>query len=318
MSLMDKFSAVEIKADNRISDDDKAFCLHQQEAFDKSGPALQKIAETMIAAKEEQYKTQADTLYVIGSGFDCDENDVFNVMKSRNHKFVSTIVNYFIKKYKVELDVDEIEGHLFPAPPKEPHLPWGGYRNMSDDEVDAYQEKLAAYKAVKEEYDQSLRTIHLRYEQIVDEIFVQLGGFSFQERAMNEFLERTWNCCHNQYSGDKEKFEVKNDTLRLSGYWISVDENKWMTHPAPDYKPSEDMKTLLHALAYYECGRMDEGHRWFPELFKYDTEENQFDLSYMEKLKSIKFFKNGRVDIKFRSAAYTQEFVEQYLRRNPV
>lgn len=324
MSLMDKFSAVEIKADNRISDDDKAFCLRQQEAFDKSGPALQKIAEMMTAIKEEQkdalgtdeeyrYKT-----YVVGDGFSCDEDCVYGTMKSRNHTFVSAIVDYFSRKYKVELDGYEIEEHLFPVAPKEPDLPWGGYRNMSDDEVDAYQEKFAAYKVVKEEYDQSLRTLPLRYEQIVDEIFIQLGGFSFQERAMNEFLERTWNCCHNRYSEDEEKFEIKNDTLRLSGYWISVDENKWMTHPVPEYKPSEDMKTLLHALAYYEYGRMDEGHRWFPELFKYDTKENQFDLSYMGKLKSIKFFKNGRVDIKFRSAAYAQEFVEQYLRRKPV
>ena len=47
MSLMEKFSAVEIKADNRISEDDKAFCLRQQEAFDKAGLALQKVAEAM-------------------------------------------------------------------------------------------------------------------------------------------------------------------------------------------------------------------------------------------------------------------------------
>ena len=33
MSLMEKFSAVEIKADNRISEDDKAFCLRQQEGW---------------------------------------------------------------------------------------------------------------------------------------------------------------------------------------------------------------------------------------------------------------------------------------------
>ena len=41
MGIMDKFSAVEIKADNRISEADKAFCQRQQDAFDKSGPALQ-------------------------------------------------------------------------------------------------------------------------------------------------------------------------------------------------------------------------------------------------------------------------------------
>ena len=49
MSLMEKFSAVEIKADNRISEDDKVFCLRQQEAFDKAGPALQKVAEAMAS-----------------------------------------------------------------------------------------------------------------------------------------------------------------------------------------------------------------------------------------------------------------------------
>lgn len=324
MSLMDKFSAVEIKADNRISDDDKAFCLRQQAAFDKSGPALQKVADMMTAIKKEQSDALGTDeeyrykLYVVGDGFSCDEDYVYKAMKSRNRTFITTVVNYFIRKYKVVLDAHEIEGHLLPAAPKEPEMPWGGYRNMSDEEIDAFKDKLTVYNGVKEKYEQSLRTLPLRYEQIVDEIFVQLGGFSFQERAMNEFLERTWNCCHNRYADDKEEFEIKNDVLRLIGYWISVDENKWMTHPVPEYEASESMKTLLHALAYYECGRMDEGHRWFSELFSYSTKENQFDLSNMGKIKSIKLFKNGRVDIRFRSAAYTQEFVEQCLRRKPV
>lgn len=44
MNLLDKFSAVEIKADNRISEEDKEYCNRQQLAFDKSGPALRKIA----------------------------------------------------------------------------------------------------------------------------------------------------------------------------------------------------------------------------------------------------------------------------------
>ena len=54
MNILDKFSSVEIKADNRISDADRDFCVRHQEAFDKAGPALEKIAEAMIAAKTEQ------------------------------------------------------------------------------------------------------------------------------------------------------------------------------------------------------------------------------------------------------------------------
>lgn len=53
MSLLNKFASVEIKADNRISEEDKAFCLRHQDAFDKSGPALQKIANVISDTRME-------------------------------------------------------------------------------------------------------------------------------------------------------------------------------------------------------------------------------------------------------------------------
>ena len=322
MSLMEKFSAVEIKADNRISEDDKAFCLRQQEAFDKAGPALQKVAEAMAAAKAEQVGilTADDDFIDRYVGNDCDVDSVYVTMKKRNRTFISTVVNYFSRKYSVELDKSKIEEHLIPTGPKEPDLPWGGYRNMTEDEIASYRGKLDAYKVEKNKFEQSLRTLPLRYEQVVDEIFVQLGGFSFQERAMNEFLRLCWDTSHHRnWRSDQyeEEFEIKNDVLRLTGSWVDCDENKWMSNPVPEYKPSQSLKTILDALVHYEVGKFKGGAQWFPELFKYDTQENQFEIAHMNKIKSIKLFKNGRVDIKFRSAAFVQEFVEQYLRRNP-
>ena len=128
---------------------------------------------------------------------------------------------------------------------------------------------------------------------------------------MNEFLERTWKCCHNNWD-DKERFEIKNDTLRLANGWCWCDD-QWSW--GPEWKPSDNLKTLLDALAWYECGRMGEAALWFPKLCQYSTKENQFDTNNMSKIKSIKLFKNGRVDIKFRNATYVQEFVEQCMRR---
>lgn len=318
MSLMEKFSAVEIKADNRISEDDKAFCLRQQEAFDKSGPALQKIANMMDVANAEQsaiLDANEDYLsrYLVGDGFRCEASYVLDAMEGRNRTFISTVVNYFSRKYNVELDEREIEGHLIPAGPKEPNLPWGGYRNMSEDEIASYRKELDAYKVEKRKFEQSLRTLPLRYEQVVDEIFVQLGGFSFQEKAMNKFLSRTWDCCHNTYRDNAEEFEIKNDTLKLTGYWCRCKDDSWRSYD--EWESTDNLKTLLNALAWYECGRMDEGKLWFPELFRYDTDRNFFETHNMEKVKSVKLFKNGRVDIKFRSAAYVQEFAETCLRR---
>lgn len=318
MSLLNKFESVEIQADNRISEEDKVFCRCQQEAFDKSGPALMAIAKRMDAALAEQQsilgmdENSGAHRYVNGDGFACDAGFVYGAMRKRNETFISVIIKYFANKYNVQLNIEPVVEHLIPAAPKEPDLPYGGYRNMTDEEIDAYKEKLSAHKKEKAEYDLALQTLPLRYEQIVDEIFVQLGGFSFREQAMNEFLERTWNCCHKTWGDHSEKFEIKNDTLRLTGSWCCYDD-RWSS--GPEWKPSGDLKTLLDALAWYECGRMNEGHIWFRELYGYSTKTNEFNIYNMEKVKFIKLFKNGRVDIKFRGAAYAREFVNQCMRK---
>lgn len=100
MSILDKFSAVEIKADNRISDADRAFCVRHQEAFDKAGPALEKIAEAIIAAKTEQQAILGGDdseysylspwgVYISSDGFKCDESAVYEMEKKRSERFIS-------------------------------------------------------------------------------------------------------------------------------------------------------------------------------------------------------------------------------------
>lgn len=326
MSLLEKFSAVEIKADNRIAEEDKAFCQREQEAFDKSGPALQQIADLMQSSYEEQksiLETEDDDSsfynpYMTGEHFHYDVAHVYCAMMERNKRFISRIVSYFSRKYKVELNEHQVCEHLIPAAPKEPSEPYYVRQHFTDEELDAYQAKMDAYEKEQVEYNKRLRALPLRYEQVVDEIFVQLGGFSFQERAMNEMLARCWKASHREdWCTNKtvEEFEVKNATLKLleSGYWCRCKDDSWRSYE--EWEPGQCLKTVLEAVAHFQCGRMNEGHLWFPELFKYDTRENVFDIRNMEKVKGIKMFKNGRVDIKFSSAAFAQEFVENYLRR---
>lgn len=323
MGIMDKFSAVEIKADNRISDADRAFCVRHQQAFDAAGPALDKIAEAISAAKTEQRAILGGDdskysylspwgIYISNDVFKCDEESVYEVMKKRNGRFITQIVDYFKSVYTLELDSQIIKEHLIPAPPKEPELPWGGYRNMTDEEIDAFKEKLAAHKAERKKYEDGLRTNPIRYEQVVDEIFVQLGGFSFQERAMNEFLHKCWTAAH-RYHSDEAEFEIKNDTLRLTGYWCHCKDESWRSHP--EWEPADCLKVILDALVHFDIGQLNRGAEWFPELFRYSTEKNVFPIKNLMKVRNIKLFKNGRVDIKFRDAVTVQEFVESYLRK---
>ncbi len=330
MGLLDKFATVQIESDRRISEEDRAFCLRHQEAFDKSGPALQRIADAMIAADAEQdaifsgFKGGSDYLSSM-RGFSNNVQDVYTTMKSRNSEFISTIVSYFAQRYKVELDAREIEEHLIPESPAEPELPGRGYRDTTAEEREEYKMKMAEYKKDHEEWDVSLRTLPLRYEQIVDEIFTQLGGFSFEEQAMNEFLERTWNATHylsnyswNNIKAGQEKFEIKGTVLRI-GNGCQCNDYSYMRHPVPEYTPNSDLITLLDAVAWYECGRIGEGPFWFPTLgtrYTY-TKERVTYTQNMTKVESITCYKNGRVDIRFRDAAYLQEFAEQCLRNRP-
>lgn len=325
MSLLDKFSTVEIKADKRISKDDKLFCEAHQKAFDQSFPALQRLEDALTAAVNEQREILPEdpgyfaNTYMSIDGFNCGESgirDIHDAMKKRNETFIKNLVRYFQRKYHVELNEQEIVKNLLPSEPDEPRMTMRRYQDMTEAEQSAFESEVQSYKGKKLDYENRLQNFPLRYEQIVDEIFVQLGGFSFEERSMNEFLERTWNCCHSRWDSDHpESFEIKNDILRLP-HGCYCDENKWMSHPESEYKPSDDMKILLDALVYYECGRMNEGHVWFPDLYCYSgTKQNIHETYNMGKVKSIRFFKNGRVDIRFREAMYVQEFAEQYLRR---
>lgn len=110
MGILEKFSAVEIKADSRISEEDKTFCTCQQEAFDKSGPALQKIADVISATRSEQFSILGGKneryfhlppwgIYIASDGFRCDESYVYEMMGMRNTRLIHQIVSYFQDKY---------------------------------------------------------------------------------------------------------------------------------------------------------------------------------------------------------------------------
>ncbi len=327
MSLLNKFSHVEIKADARISEADRAVCLREQEAFDKSGPTLEQLADLFDEMVAEQRGILAAdgkefvNPYMHTDGFRFGSDDARRAMEARNEKFIDRVVNYFARTYSVELNAHEIKKHLIPEKPRDDFMNVCRYRSwndMTEEEQTDFDKKCAEYKKLVEQHTYLIRHLPLRYEQIVDEIITQLGGFSFQERAMNELLARCWKAGHRRdWRTDKtvEEFEVKNDTLKLLGskYWCRCRDDSWRNYP--EWSASNGLKHVLEAIAHFQCGRMNEGHLWFPELFKYNTRENVFPINNMEKVKNIKLFKNGRVDIKFSSAAYAQEFVENYLRK---
>jgi len=315
MSLLNKFETVQVEADKRITEADKTFCLRQQEAFDKSGVVLQQIAVMMESAVAEQENIlgldeNRCSPYLTGGQFSCDADSVYDLIKKRNETFIDVIAGYFVSAYNVELNRRAIKKNLLPAEPEQPEISWN--RRMDGKEIEAIKTEMKSYDEAKKAWELSLRNLPLRYEQILDEIFVQLGGFTFEERAMNELVGKCWKAVHLKDWRDntiKDEFEVKNDTIKFND-GCSYDKS-W----GRNWSIRDNFKIVLDALAHYICGRYGEGRMWFPDLFQYSVKGDGVFPSYHSHVKQIKLFKNRRIDIKFRSATEAMEFADTYLRR---
>lgn len=305
MSILDKFSGVEIKADRRISEQDKLFCQKHQEAYDKSGEGLKRLAKMLAEIDAEQetlLREPGDSdfynPYTGGAGRNLSPSKINDILQGRHQVFIQKLVRYFEQTYHVDLDFGEIIEHLLPE------RPTYGLFEPAGDKFEIYTEQM--------------NNLFLRYESIVDEIFTQLGGFSFSERAMNELLKKCWDATHGRIYGkpgeQEEKFELKKSTLRLNGYFCPCDNDSWRSYP--EWRPNDSFRAVLNALSHFESGLMDDESGYFTPFFFYSLKENEFEYPYLTKVKGIKLFKNGRVDIRFSDSSALYEFVEKYL-RNP-
>lgn len=289
MSLLDKFAAVEVKAESRISPSDKDFCIVHQEAYDH----LRKTLTELLAFVEERIKVREAIIKRVEPDFSISAFGSVSPSKIRDElmesheDFISKLVYHFSSKYNVTLDSNDIKAVLLPKKPSY------SYYSRNEDEHKAYVEQMC--------------TMRITYESILDQIFVQLGGCSFQDKALNELKEAAHVGAWNRYHGIK-CFEQKKAVISFTSYACHWDT--W--YSGPHINLSDGMKNIIRAVSHFEIGTMDYLHWQLRELCGYHFERAEFDLD-MDKVKSVKCFKNGRVDIRFTSEAYAREFIEEYL-----
>ena len=178
MNALDKLDAVQIEADNRISETDRRFCEAHQAAYVDAKASLNELEYmwTDIVSQQSKLLEPAAAVwnnvqeYTHLSRF--SEQDIRNQLEELNDLFISNLVRYFNDRYKVSLDADSIMGTLLP------HKPKSDYFSPNTEAV--------------AEYHQKLRTMTVSYKDVLEQIFVQLGGRTFRERALDEIKEA---CC---------------------------------------------------------------------------------------------------------------------------
>lgn len=290
MGLLDKLEQVEIKADSRLLEDDLMFCETQQQAYDESRRAFLEIRrqwKKALQAQRDLLGTSRDgSLPYFGSNYRFGITDINRELEKLHSKFISELTGHFNTKYKVTISAEAIEEHLIPTEP------------------DPYK----CDKDTNNAYHRTLRALALHYEDVVDQMFIQLDGLSFVERAFQELRTK----CHKAayWSNSNAGYDRKGDTLRFGGYFCSCDE-RWGRE---EWRLAERMQDIFTAVAHYETNTFGRFPAGFSELLGYsDVSTSQFQFPTCQKLVHLRMFKNGRVDLKFKTAALAKEFAETYL-----
>lgn len=292
MSLLEKFNSIEVKTDSRIQEKDRLFCEAQQKAYDDAqstlksmrtlfSDALNRHEEILGAIDASQYE-QDD--YIAG---EIRISEFTDQIQKLPQIMIHKVASYFRSKYSVSIEDSEIEAVLLPQKP-----------DRSDWTSD---------KQAWKEYHRQLEELPLRWQDIVDKIFVQLGGYTFTEKAVKELKDKCHEAAWNKYH-KKSDFELKKHVLSLTSYACSCDA-RWSR---VEWKIHDSTTKILRGLAHYETGETNVIPSGLSDLFNYSLEANEFTC-YMEKVERIKLFKNGRVDIRFTSESFATQFAEEYL-----
>lgn len=163
-------------------------------------------------------------------------HDVTSRLRSICHVLTSVLVPYFERTYKILLETNRTKEVLLPKKP----------------------DRCTSFNSAKcEEYCDAVENTELKYEDILSQVFIQFGGFSFQEEALNELKQRTHDAAWNKYYENKY-YEQEKAVISFSHYAYSLDsQHEGYYYDEHEIQLIDRMKSIIHALAYSKCGTAD-------------------------------------------------------------
>lgn len=261
-NLFAKFDGLEVKASDRIPEEDVLYCENQQRLYDQAvgflQDCLQKTRDIYNAYQDGEYKKDG---YI-------DQYDDIRHFEDRIEKvkqaFSSRIKYYFTNKYKITVG------------------------NITDREA-------------------------LCYSDIVEEIFEQLGGLSFQEKAAKEVMDNLKESCRRGYS-DEVKAVVKNKKVNINDF-IWATKCSIMHRWEIGHNSRDTLVKLFKALSHFESGSITIAHyyeRFLKLVQNYeDSVFDRYELGY-NKVEAIRVYKNGKTEVEFSTSEQAQKFAKDY------
>ncbi len=333
-SLLSKFDDIKMENDTRLAEDDRQFCEQQHGLYVRLLSHYRDTYQSIADILQEDRKfyesvTAENTVYSGGykykwydhSFVKLEVRDLLKLLGETHDKFIHRINGYFRDKYNVSIK-DQKWTHYFKVdPPHDPHedYPYSSYsyrNNMSDKEREEYDAKIEAYKVALVEHEAKLIAIELDYNPIIDDIFLLLGGFNFEEKADREIKDAALKAATNPHCDNKERFKIKNGKIsfdilystkcRYSGeYEMKLEDEGYLS--------------LLRALTYFDSDKAKAStySGWLNNFTGYHKYERDgiFDIhdTTGTKVTHFKYYKNGKFEVTFDNHTSALTFAKDYL-----
>lgn len=145
------------------------------------------------------------------------------------------------------------------------------------------------------------------FQDVLDNIFIQLDGYSFTEKAEKEIKDNSKEMF--KYG---DKLSIKGNKLVLDGYFAHFD-SIWK-----EYRLSESkVNKIFQSLQLFDSGSIMENEELKNKFCGYDNSKKpenyeRYTTQTLKKVKSIKFFKNGKLEIEFLGNQEASTFASEY------
>ena len=150
--------------------------------------------------------------------------------------------------------------------------------------------------------------IKIDYNTIVSDIIEQLGGYNFIDKAEKEIKD----ACKAAFR--QENIKIKNNKITIDSFFYIDYFSKRYNDYEVSYNSDDNFHKLFKAFSHF-IFRANESY--FNTLYHTITREkndNVFKTHLIANngVKTLKLYKNGKIDIEFSSAEYARQFAKEY------
>jgi hypothetical protein len=174
--------------------------------------------------------------------------------------------------------------------------------------TEKYKITIDSYNIVKK-YDKQ----DINYKILLDEIFLQLDGFNFTEKAEKEIKDKLKSQIRESRDWRTNKtswnIEIKNKKLIFTDliYPTKNWDNKY------EFNGNSGMTYLCKALSLFDCNSLSIIYR-LEEFCRYTVKDWAFDIHdlNMNKVITMKIYKNRKIELEFKTSEYARYFAKEY------